>query len=101
MKCMREANVAWPRSLEINRVHPTALEADTVRSHPRWLTLGDREAANSSEASPATLKSRAYLCPQPKTGGIPMTDHISTNSKYPICEHAQRMHDALLVSSFA
>jgi hypothetical protein len=30
-----------------------------------------------------------------------MTNHITSNSKYPICEHAQRMHDVLLVSSFA
>jgi hypothetical protein len=30
-----------------------------------------------------------------------MTDHIEPNSKFPICEHAQRMHDVLLVSSFA
>jgi len=30
-----------------------------------------------------------------------MTDHIAPNSKFPICEHAQRMHDILLVSSFA
>jgi hypothetical protein len=30
-----------------------------------------------------------------------MTTEISHNPKYPICEHAQRMHDVLLVSSFA
>ena len=30
-----------------------------------------------------------------------MTDHIKANSKFPTCEHAQRMHDVLLVSSFA
>jgi hypothetical protein len=30
-----------------------------------------------------------------------MTDHVSDNSKYPICEQAQRMQDVLLVSSFA
>ena len=30
-----------------------------------------------------------------------MSDHISDNSKFPTCEHAQRMHDVLLVSSFA
>ena len=30
-----------------------------------------------------------------------MTDQITPNSKFPICEHAQRMHDVLLVSSFA
>ena len=30
-----------------------------------------------------------------------MTDHIAPNSKFPICERAQRIHDVLLVSSFA
>jgi hypothetical protein len=30
-----------------------------------------------------------------------MSDHITPNSKFPVCEHAQRMHDVLLVSSFA
>ena len=30
-----------------------------------------------------------------------MNDDIKPNSKFPICEHAQRMHDVLLVSSFA
>ena len=30
-----------------------------------------------------------------------MTDHITSNPKFPTCEHAQRMHDVLLVSSFA
>ena len=30
-----------------------------------------------------------------------MTNQIKTNSKYPTCEHAQRMQDVLLVSSFA
>lgn len=30
-----------------------------------------------------------------------MTDRIGPNSKFPTCEHAQRMHDILLVSSFA
>jgi len=29
-----------------------------------------------------------------------MTDRIAPNSKFPICEHAQRIHDVLLVSSF-
>jgi hypothetical protein len=36
-----------------------------------------------------------------QTMGGPMTTEISHNPKYPICEHAQRMHDVLLVSSFA
>jgi hypothetical protein len=30
-----------------------------------------------------------------------LSDHIPPNSKFPIGEHAQRMHDVLLVSSFA
>lgn len=30
-----------------------------------------------------------------------MTDRIDPNSKYPSCEHAQRMQDVLLISSFA
>ena len=30
-----------------------------------------------------------------------MSAEISHNPKYPVCEHAQRMHDVLLVSSFA
>jgi hypothetical protein len=30
-----------------------------------------------------------------------MSDDIKPNSKFPTCEHAQRMHDVLLVSSFA
>ena len=30
-----------------------------------------------------------------------MSDHIPPNSKFPSCEHAQRIHDVLLVSSFA
>ena len=30
-----------------------------------------------------------------------MSHHIPPNSKFPICEHAQRMQDILLVSSFA
>ena len=30
-----------------------------------------------------------------------MSHYIPPNSKFPICEHAQRMHDVLLVSSFA
>ena len=30
-----------------------------------------------------------------------MTDHTMPNSKYPICERAERMRDFLLVSSFA
>ncbi len=30
-----------------------------------------------------------------------MTDHVSDNSKFPICERVQRMQDVLLVSSFA
>jgi hypothetical protein len=30
-----------------------------------------------------------------------MTSQITRNSKYPSCERAQRMHDVLLVSSFA
>jgi hypothetical protein len=58
---------------------------------------GNRKTSKSSNASPATLKFYAYgYSFKKKTGGIPMT-----NSKYPICEHAQRMHDVLLVSSFA
>ena len=36
-----------------------------------------------------------------KNRGLTMTDNIPPNSKFPICEHAQRMHDVLLVSSFA
>ncbi|HZC98410.1 MAG TPA: hypothetical protein VE267_20225 [Bradyrhizobium sp.] len=30
-----------------------------------------------------------------------MTDHAVHNPGYPICEGAQRMHDVVLVSSFA
>jgi len=30
-----------------------------------------------------------------------MSAEISHNPKYPVCEHAQRMHDVLLVSSSA
>ena len=30
-----------------------------------------------------------------------MIDHIEPNSKFPTCERAQRIHDVLLVSSFA
>ena len=30
-----------------------------------------------------------------------MTDHAIHNPGYPICERAQRMHDVVLVSSFA
>ena len=30
-----------------------------------------------------------------------MTYDFKPNSKFPICEQAQRMHDVLLVSSFA
>jgi hypothetical protein len=64
-----------------------------------WLTPGDREVSKSNDASPATLKFYAYgYCLKKKNGGIPMS---SDNKKYPICEHAQRMHDVLLVSSFA
>jgi hypothetical protein len=66
-----------------------------------WLTPDDASVSKSSKASPATLKSPAYRSPQPETGGTPMNDHIAPNSRFPICEHAQRMHDVLLVSSFA
>jgi hypothetical protein len=41
------------------------------------------------------------MAPTKNLGGTPMTDHIEPNSKFPTCEHAQRMHDVLLVSSFA
>jgi len=47
------------------------------------------------------FKISGVLMSSTKNGGIPMTDHIEPNSKFPICEHAQRMHDVLLVSSFA
>ena len=30
-----------------------------------------------------------------------MSDDVKPNSKFPTCEHAQRMHDVLLVSCFA
>jgi hypothetical protein len=30
-----------------------------------------------------------------------MSDHIEANPKFPTCEHIQRIHDVLLVSSFA
>jgi len=30
-----------------------------------------------------------------------MTNQLARNRKYPSCEHVQRMHDVLLVSSFA
>jgi hypothetical protein len=41
---------------------------------------------------------RVWISPQEKNGGIPMS---SDTRKYPVCEQAQRMHDVLLVSSFA
>jgi hypothetical protein len=64
-----------------------------------WLTHRHRSASKSSEASPATLKFYAYgYLLKKKNGGIPMS---SDTRKYPVCEQAQRMHDVLLVSSFA
>src|ERR1700704_6653534 len=63
-----------------------------------WLTHRDRKASKANDASPVTLKFYTYGYPSRKNGGIPMS---SDNKKYPVCEHAQRMHDVLLVSSFA
>jgi hypothetical protein len=38
------------------------------------------------------------MSPQEKNGGMPM---IVDDKRYPVSEYAQRMHDVLLVSSFA
>jgi hypothetical protein len=68
-----------------------------LRSKTLWLTPGDCEASKASEPLRVTLKICTYRYPLKKrTGGYQMT-----KSKYPICEHAQRMQDVLLVSSFA
>jgi hypothetical protein len=41
------------------------------------------------------------ISPHQKNGGKPMNTEMSANWRYPSAELAQRMHDVLLVSSFA
>jgi hypothetical protein len=45
--------------------------------------------------------SGVLVSPHNKSGGGPMNTEMSESSRYPSSERAQRMHDVLLVSSFA
>jgi hypothetical protein len=64
-----------------------------------WLTADNRKVSKSSERPTAGLEFCAYgYALQKNNGGISMITH---DPKYPVCERAQRVHDVLLVSSFA